>query len=214
MLNYHEMLEKQIAENDAAGVKPKLLLHCCCAPCSSYCLEFLNGHFDITCYFYNPNITDADEYLHRLNELKRFVFCVYSGAFEVIDGGFDPEAFIKNAAGKEDLPEGGERCFGCYRMRLSAACDYAEAHGFDFFATTLTISPHKNAEKLNEIGFSLEKGRAVKYLPGDFKKKGGYARSIQLSKEYGLYRQNYCGCEFSARAAELRDAAKNAGIDK
>ena len=202
MLNYHEMLEEEIAKNEKAGKFPRLLLHCCCAPCSSYCLEFLGGHFDITCFFYNPNITDKDEYLHRLNELKNYVSRVINGAYPVIDGGFAPEVFLSAAKGKESEREGGARCFSCYAMRLEETYNKAKEGGFDYFATTLTVSPHKRADKINEIGYALSERGGAKYLPSDFKKKGGYARSVQLSKEYGLYRQNYCGCEFSRRIAE------------
>ena len=198
-MNYHEELQNIIARNEDGGIIPRLLLHCCCAPCSSRCLEFLNGKFDITCYFFNPNITDEAEYSKRLNELKNFVSRAFYGAFPVIDGGFDPSLFYAAAKGKEGEKEGGARCFSCYALRLENTAAYAKANGFDYFGTTLTVSPHKNAEKINEIGFSL--GGEVKYLPSDFKKQGGYLRSIELSKEYGLYRQNYCGCEFSKKQA-------------
>ena len=204
MPDFHVMLEDEIKKNGEAGKIPRLLLHCCCAPCSSYCLEFLNGHFDITCFFYNPNITDKDEYLHRLNELKNYVFRALNGAYPVIDGGFGPDAFYRAALGKEKEREGGERCFSCYSLRLAETYKNAVSGGYDYFGTTLTVSPHKRADKINEIGFALAEGGGVKYLPSDFKKRGGYLRSIQLSKEYGLYRQNYCGCEFSRKAAEER----------
>jgi predicted adenine nucleotide alpha hydrolase (AANH) superfamily ATPase len=205
MLNYHEELERIIKKNAEDGVKPKLLLHCCCAPCASYCLEFLAGKFEITCFFYNPNITDKTEYDHRLAELKRFVLSAKYGTFDVIDGGFSPEAFYENARGREDLPEGGERCFGCYSLRLERTAEMASKGGYDYFATTLTVSPHKNAGKLNELGFYFEGVTGTAYLPSDFKKKGGYKRSVELSNEYGLYRQNFCGCEYSARIAEKRE---------
>ena len=211
MLNGHDILLGEIAKNDEAGIRPKLLLHCCCAPCSSSSLEVLFGHFDIACYFYNPNITDEAEYFHRLEELKKFVLKAYNGAFPVLDGGFDPHPFLALAKGKEDLPEGGARCFACYGLRLSATLSFAEKNGFQCFATTLTVSPHKNAEKLNEIGLELSKNSTVRYIPTDFKKKGGYHRSIELSREYGLYRQNYCGCEFSLRSAAKRAACDNGG---
>ena len=198
-MNYHEELEKIIAINEAEGRIPRLLLHCCCAPCSSRCLEFLNGKLDITCYFFNPNITDETEYLKRLNELKNFVSRAFYGAFPIIDGGFSPSVFYAAAKGMEEEKEGGARCFSCYALRLEKTAEYARENGFDYFGTTLTVSPHKNARKLNQIGFSLENG--VKYLPSDFKKQGGYQRSIELSNEYGLYRQNFCGCEFSRNQA-------------
>lgn len=201
-VNYQLSLDKIVEKHAAEGSKPRLLLHCCCAPCASYCLEYLDGKFDITCFFYNPNITDEGEYYKRLEELKRFVLCAKNGAFEVVDGGFNPTAFNKIATGREDVPEGGARCFDCYLLRLGESYSSASSGGYDYFATTLTLSPHKNAQRLNEIGFELEKQGGTKYLPSDFKKKGGYKRSIELSKEYSLYRQDYCGCEFSRRARE------------
>lgn len=197
-VDYHKELEKIIQKHTAEGVKPSLLLHCCCAPCASYCLTFLKDYFNITCYFYNPNITEKEEYDKRFEELKKFVSLAFYGAFEVIDGGFNPEPFLKNAKGREALAEGGERCFGCYALRLSETSKKAEEGGYDYFATTLTVSPHKRADKLNEIGCKVQ-GEKSKYLPSDFKKKGGYLKSIQLSTEYNLYRQNYCGCIFSKR---------------
>ena len=208
MLDYQKMMDKVIAENEASGKKPSLLLHCCCAPCASYCLEYLADKFNITCYFYNPNITDKAEYDHRLEELKRFASCVKYGTFDVLDGGFNPESFYKISEGKEHLSEGGARCFDCYGLRLEATFSVAERGGYDYFATTLTVSPHKNAVKLNEIGFEVSSRGKTKYLPSDFKKKGGYSRSIALSREYGLYRQNFCGCEFSRRIAEQKAGAE------
>ena len=204
MLDYQKMMDKIIEENALRSKKPRLLLHCCCAPCASYCLEYLKDKFEITCYFYNPNITDKAEYEHRLSELKSLVSRAFYGAFEVIDGGFAPDCFYKMSAGRENIPEGGARCFDCYRLRLNAAFCEAKRGGYDYFATTLTVSPHKNAERLNSIGFEIAEGASVKYLPSDFKKKGGYSRSIALSREYGLYRQNFCGCEFSKKIAEQK----------
>ena len=205
MLNYHEQLEKIIEEHSASGQKPKLLLHCCCAPCASYCLEFLSGKFEITCFFYNPNITDRAEYDHRLQELKNYLLRAKCEVLEAIDGGFCCDGFYRLAEGREHLPEGGARCFDCYKLRLDKTAEVAESGGYDYFATTLTVSPHKNAAKLNELGFEAEKGRNIKYLPSDFKKKGGYKRSVELSNAYGLYRQNFCGCEFSRAAAKSRE---------
>ena len=206
-MNYQLELEKIIEDNAARGIKPRLLLHCCCAPCASHCLEVLAEGFDITCFFYNPNITDKEEYTKRLDELKRYVSCGIKAGYEVIDGGFAPDSFYSFAVTMANEQEGGARCFKCYALRLEETKKIAEELGFDYFATTLTVSPHKRADKLNEIGFSL--GGKVKYLPSDFKKKGGYARSIQLSKEHGLYRQNYCGCEFSKKQALARTETLN-----
>ena len=208
MLNYHAQLEKIIEEHAKRGERPKLLLHCCCAPCASYCLEFLSGKFDITCFFYNPNITEKEEYDHRLQELKSYLKRAKCEVLEVIDGGFDGGEFYRIASGLEQAPEGGARCYLCYKLRLDKTAEVAENGGYDYFATTLTVSPHKNAAWLNALGFEAADGRAVKYLPSDFKKKGGYKRSVELSVSYGLYRQNFCGCEFSRAAAKDREEKK------
>ena len=196
-VNYQKQLEEIIKKHGEAGEKPTLLLHCCCAPCASYCLEFLNGKFDITCFFYNPNITDEDEYNHRLDELKKLISCAFYGAFKVIDAGFNPQPFYENAKGREHLPEGGERCFNCYALRLDKTSEVSEEGGFDYFTTTLSISPYKNSRWLNEIGAELSETYGVRYLYSDFKKKNGYKRSCELSEIHSLYRQDYCGCEFS-----------------
>lgn len=199
--NYDKQLQEIINGNEKEGIKPKLLLHCCCAPCSSYCLESLHAYFEITCFFYNPNITDEEEYVKRYNELAKFLSSAGYGDVKLIDGGYSPDDFFKAVKGNENMPEGGKRCFSCYRLRLEKTAITAEKGGFDYFGTTLTISPHKRADVLNEQGFEIEKEVNVKYLPGDFKKRGGYLRSIELSKQYGLYRQNYCGCIFSKEQA-------------
>ena len=196
--NYQIELEKELS----AGAKRRLLLHACCAPCSSYVLEYLTSYFDITVYFYNPNITSREEYEKRLSELRRLVSLMpHENLIEVVDGDYEPERFLGLARGLETLPEGGARCFSCYRLRLEKTAQYFAARrgDFDCFATTLTVSPHKNAEKLNEIGFELADKYSLKWLPSDFKKREGYKRSIELSRLYGLYRQDYCGCEFSRR---------------
>ena len=198
--NYQIGLEKEL---DRSTQKRRLLLHACCAPCSSYVLEYLTKYFDITVYFYNPNITSAEEYQKRLNELLRLTDLMpHENRIEVVDGDYEPERFLALSAGLEALPEGGARCFSCYRLRLEKTAEYFAAHRdeFDYFATTLTVSPHKNAEKLNEIGFELAEKYSLNWLPSDFKKREGYKRSIELSRLYGLYRQDYCGCEFSRRA--------------
>ena len=195
-INYQLQLDEIITSLD--GKKPSLLLHACCAPCSSYCLEYLKDFFEITLYFYNPNISCSEEWEKRFNELKRLVKDMNLDV-KVICPPYDPKEFIDKVKGYERCPEGGERCGICYALRLRSACDYAELNGFEYFCSTLSISPHKDAQKLNLIGQALAKDKTVKYLPNDFKKKGGYLRSIELSKEYGLYRQDFCGCEFSRR---------------
>lgn len=176
--------------------KTKLLLHSCCAPCSSACLELLTKHFDVTVFYFNPNITDEEEYLKRLDEQLRF--CARFNV-PVICGEYNPKIFIDAVTGYENQPEGGSRCSICYKLRLERTAKMAKEQGFDYFCSTLSVSPYKNAEKLNLIGAYCEKTYGVKHLPNDFKKKDGYKRSIELSNEYGLYRQDFCGCEFSKR---------------
>ncbi len=200
--NYQRELDALIEDNEKRGLVPRLLLHSCCAPCSSYCLEYLARYFDITILYYNPNITNAEEYRKRVSEQRRLISELpVKNAVTFAEGEYVPEDFYAAAKGLERVPEGGERCFRCYRLRLEYAARYAAEHGFDYFCTTLSISPLKNAAKLNEIGAELSGIYKVPWLPSDFKKKGGYKRSIELSREYGLYRQNYCGCEFSKRGA-------------
>lgn len=188
-------LEKLISTLKKDGKSPSLLLHACCAPCSSYCLEYLSGVFDVTLFYYNPNITDEKEYELRLNELRRLAreFDV-----RVIDGEYDGKVFFEYSKGLEQEPERGKRCEKCFTLRLQKTKEVA-GKNYDYFATTLTLSPLKNAELINAIGVSLESNGEAKYLATDFKKKGGYLRSIELSKKYNLYRQNYCGCVFSKR---------------
>lgn len=198
MENLQKSLERLIEENERAGIKPTLLLHACCAPCSSYCIEYLHRHFDITLFFYNPNIYPCEEFDVRASELKRLV-SEMGLDIPVIVPENDTQSFYSMAKGREKLREGGERCFDCYRLRLEKAAAYAKENGFDYFTTTLSISPLKNAGKLREIGLMLEAKYGVKNLPSDFKKKEGYKRSTELSKQYNLYRQNYCGCVYSKR---------------
>lgn len=193
-INYQKQLEKVIS-NINEGEKPSLLLHACCAPCSSYVLEYLDKYFDITIFFYNPNITSQEEFDKRKNEFEKFK-ALYNG-YKIVIPKYDNMEFYDKVRGLEKEPEGGERCFVCYRLRMEKSAEYAKNNNFDYFASTLSISPHKNANKLNEIGFLLEKQYNVNYLPNDFKKNGGYLRSIQLSKELDLYRQDYCGCIYS-----------------
>ena len=249
--NYQKELEKIIdiitgkAESRATDEKPmlppRLFLHSCCAPCSSYVLEYLRMYFRITVFYYNPNISMEDEYWKRVAEQKRLIAAynaeleqrrrtvaggVEAGQqqrisagnaaadspeeypIEIVEGDYEPERFFEMAKGMEQCPEGGERCFACYEMRLRKTAELARAGGYDYFATTLTISPLKNAVKLNETGERLAEEYGVAWLPSDFKKRGGYQRSIALSKEYDLYRQDYCGCVFS-RAQRDRQTADN-----
>lgn len=209
--NYQKELEKILEENKKQGIIPTLFLHACCAPCSSYCLEYLAEHFHITVFFYNPNIAPFEEYEKRVRELKRFVGEINKKAanpVKIVEGQYDPERFYEIARGLEKLPEGGIRCFRCYELRLREAAAYAKEGGFDYFTSTLSISPHKNAAKLNEIGEQLESEYNVKHLPSDFKKKNGFKRSIELSKEYNLYRQDFCGCVYSKREYEERKRAE------
>ncbi len=200
--NYDIEFQNYIDKID--GKRQKLLLHACCAPCSSSVLERVTPYFDVTLFFYNPNITDKTEYDYRLSELYRFVSTVYGDKVKIIEGEYSPERFYGFTKGKEDLPEGGERCFCCYNERLFKTAEMAKVGLYDCYCTTLSVSPYKNAEKLNLIGQEISKKIGVTYLPADFKKRQGYVRSIELSKEYGLYRQNYCGCEFSRKMANDR----------
>ena len=200
-VNYQLMLENEIKTIEKTGERPRLLLHVCCAPCSSYVLEYLCSYFDITLFFFNPNITSSKEYYYRIEEAQRLIKEMpLENSVEFVGGRYDVNEFFAVAKGHEKDPEGGERCFGCYELRLRESARYAKENGFDFFTTTLSISPYKNAEKLNTIGASLADEYDIKYLFSDFKKKNGYKRSIELSKEYGLYRQDYCGCVFSKNA--------------
>ena len=188
-------LDKLIAQCEKDGVTPRLLLHACCAPCASYPLEYLSPYFDITLLYYNPNITEKEEYEKRLRELRKLA---HEFGFNVIDGQYDDSIFFERSKGLEEEPERGIRCKECFTLRLTKTKEIAGAN-YDYFATTLTLSPLKNANLINEIGLSLQEEEQAKYLPTDFKKKGGFLRSIELSKKYDLYRQNYCGCEFSKR---------------
>ena len=198
--NYQLILDKIIKEECADGKRPSLLLHACCAPCSSYVLEYLSEYFDITLFFYNPNISPKEENDFRQRELERLVVEMgLSDKVGVLLGKYEPERFYELAKGLETLPEGGARCAKCYELRLSEAARLAAEGGYDFFCTTLSISPYKNAEWLNAIGEAQSEKYGVRYLISDFKKRNGYKRSCELSAQYGLYRQNYCGCEFSKR---------------
>ena len=196
--NYQKELEREIDRHQSKGEVPDLLLHSCCAPCSSYVLEYLSNYFKITLFYYNPNIYPEEEYRTRLHEQKRLISELptkYPVRF--IEGTYEPERFFEMAKGMEQIPEGGERCFKCYELRLREAASQAKKSGCDYFTTTLSISPMKNAHKLNEIGEKIQEEMEVFYLNSDFKKKEGYKRSIELSREYHLYRQNFCGCIYS-----------------
>ncbi|WP_461812854.1 epoxyqueuosine reductase QueH [Faecalimonas sp.] len=197
-MNYQKELEKLLVKLEKENKIPRLLLHSCCAPCSSYVLEYLSKYFEITVFYYNPNIFPESEYTKRILEQQTLIEEMemkYPVSF--IAGNYEKEKFYEMAKGLEHLKEGKERCFKCYALRLEEAARLAKEGEFDYFTTTLSISPMKNAEKLNEIGNALGREYGVEYLQSDFKKKNGYKRSIELSKEYGLYRQDYCGCVYS-----------------
>ncbi len=223
--NYQRELDEILKELKKNGERKSLLLHSCCAPCSSYCLRYLAEYFDITDLYYNPNITDRKEYDKRREELGRLIEAYNeegffhkedesvdltghhnlarrydgNGGIGFIEGRYEPELFFEMAEPLKDLPEGGRRCYLCYELRLKEAARRAKDGGFDYFTTTLSISPHKNADWINEIGERLSEEYGVKHLPSDFKKRDGYKKSIELSAEYGLYRQDYCGCIYSRR---------------
>ena len=205
-LTYAQQMDAVLAS--LGGSRPRLLLHACCGPCSSAVLEQLSQFFEITVLYYNPNIWPEAEYRRRGQELERFVAAAHPLGVKVVEDRYDPQEFYSAVAGLEAEPERGGRCTVCYRLRMRRAAQYAAEHGFDWFATTLSISPHKDAARINQIGQELEKEFGVKHLPSDFKKKNGYLRSLQLSEEYGLYRQDYCGCEFSARARGITEPNK------
>ena len=201
--NYQKELDKILFQLEQTGEVPVLLLHSCCAPCSSYVLEYLSSYFKITVFYYNPNIYPEEEYWKRVEEQKRFIRKIpqkYPITFK--EGKFEPDRYYSEVKGLEKEPEGGARCEKCFRLRLSEAVKIALEEQADYVTTTLTISPLKNAPLLNQIGEELTKDTKVKWLPSDFKKKNGYKRSTELSDEYHLYRQNYCGCVFSIRSSQ------------
>ena len=208
-MNYQKELDKLVQKLSDDGRVPKLLLHSCCAPCSSYVLEYLSNYFEITVLYYNPNIFPESEYTKRIWEQQKLIDEMnvkYPISF--MAGPYDKEKFYEMAKGLEEVKEGGVRCFKCYELRLRETAEIAKEGGYDYFTTTLSISPLKNAAKLNEIGLKLAEEYGVSYLTSDFKKKNGYKRSIELSHEYGLYRQNYCGCVFSKRESMEREKQK------
>lgn len=225
--NYQKELDR-IIEGIPGGEVPRLLLHSCCAPCSSYVLEYLREFFKITVFYYNPNISLDEEYKKRVAEQKRLIAAYNdmskevrnrtldigsecsdipktSYPIDIIEGDYEPEEFFTVVKGLEHCPEGGERCFKCFEMRLRKTSQLAAKGKYDYFTTTLTISPLKNAHKINEIGERIAEECGISWLPCDFKKKGGYQRSIELSKEYGLYRQDYCGCIYSKAERENKN---------
>ena len=212
--NYQKELEKIIASLDAP---PKVFLHSCCAPCSSYCMEYLRQYFDVTVFYYNPNIMNEEEYYKRVAEQKRLI-ALYNQKDEMIvtnsmgkeeiknlrriafvEGAYDVRRYLDTIKGLEDCKEGGSRCGRCFDLRLRKTAEAAKEMGMDYFTTTLTISPLKNAQLINQMGNQIGEETGIAFLPSDFKKNNGYLRSIELSKEYGLYRQDYCGCDFSKR---------------
>ena len=197
--NYAREMDKVL--RGLEGRRPRLLLHACCGPCSSAVLEQLSPYFEITVLYYNPNIWPPAEYHRREEELERFVAEAHPLGVTVVEDRYDPQEFYDAARGLEAEPERGARCTACYRLRMRRTAAYAAGHGFDWFTTTLSISPHKDAARINQIGQELAAEFGVAHLPSDFKKKNGYLRSLQLSAEYGLYRQDYCGCVFSAGSA-------------
>lgn len=208
-INYQKQLEAIIAKHEKVGEVPTLLLHSCCAPCSSYCLEYLSNYFRITVFYYNPNIYPEEEYVKRVQEQKHFIERLpVMHKIEFVEGSFDKERFYEIAKGYENCKEGGERCFRCYELRLAETAKLAKSMGMDYFTTTLSISPLKNSAKLNEIGEKVGAENGVAHLSSDFKKKNGYKRSVELSNEYGMYRQYYCGCVYSKNERDREIAAK------
>ncbi len=203
-INFQKQLDSILNKIYQEEGVPSLFLHACCAPCSSYVLEYLSRYFEITVFYYNPNISPKLEYDKRVEEIKNFINRVYPELSDregypihFVEGEYRPEDFYEMAKGMEHLPEGGERCYYCYEQRLRETAKMAREQGFDYFTTTLSISPYKNAQWLNEIGERLAAEYDIKHLCADFKKRNGYRRSIELSKEYDLYRQDYCGCIYS-----------------
>jgi len=213
-VNYQKRLEEIIAKEQKEGRVPTLLLHSCCAPCSSYVLEYLSEYFRITVLYYNPNISPEKEYKARVEEQKRLIAELpVKHPISFLAGAYEPDAFYAAVKGLEQCPEGGDRCTVCYQMRLREAAEAAKTGGFDYFTTTLSISPLKDAVRLNSIGAALAEKYGLSYLYSDFKKKNGYKRSTELSAQYGLYRQDYCGCVFSKeeqrRRKEMAEEVKN-----
>lgn len=209
-VNYQKLLDEIIMKNEREDITPSLLLHSCCAPCSSYTIEYLSQYFSITVLYYNPNISEQAEYEKRKAEQIRLINSMpVKNKVDFLDCRYDSGEFFDIAKGYEDCREGGERCFRCYRLRLEKTARTARDNGFDYFCTTLSISPLKNAQKINQIGYETEKKYGVAWLPSDFKKREGYKRSIELSKVFDLYRQNYCGCIYSKRERQIAEEKSN-----
>jgi len=208
--NYQRLLDQTILQLQEQGRVPRLLLHACCAPCSSYVLEYLSAYFLITVFYYNPNIYPDEEYNKRVAEQKAFIERFPAKhPISFVEGDFDKERFYEVIKGLEKEPEGGKRCQQCFRLRLEETAKLAKEMQMDYFTTTLSISPMKNAQMLNEIGGALAKDYGISYLYSDFKKREGYKRSVELSKEYGMYRQDYCGCVFSYRSRQQEKEERN-----
>lgn len=205
-INYQQKLDKIIEKNKREDKTPSLLLHSCCAPCSSYTIEYLSKHFDITVLYYNPNISPKEEYEKRKAEQIRLISSMPTeNKVRLMDCDYDSSEFFDIAKGYESCREGGERCFRCFDLRLRKTAALGKENGFDYFCTTLSISPLKNAQKINEIGYDLQNEYGILWLPSDFKKREGYKRSIELSREYDLYRQSFCGCIFSKMQNEEKN---------
>ena len=199
-VNYNILMEEILQQIKKEKITPKLLLHSCCAPCSSYVITTLMDYFDITIIYYNPNIEPIEEYNKRKEEQIKLLKELNSPhKLDIVDCDYDNDLYHETVLNLEKEKEGGKRCFKCYELRLDYTAKYAKDNNYDYFATTLTVRPFKNSTKLNEIGLELEKKYNVKYLVSDFKKKNGYKQSIELSKKYNLYRQNYCGCIYSKK---------------
>ena len=213
-INYQLAMERELAEIARREGRPRLLLHSCCAPCSSAVLERLTDWFDLTVFYYNPNIAPEEEFLRRAEEQRRLIAELpHAHEIQFRCGEYESEAFEALARGLEDMPEGGERCTRCFRLRLGKTAALAAREGFDYFTTTLSISPLKDAQRLNAIGGELAEQFGVAYLFSDFKKKNGYKRSCELSVQYELYRQDYCGCRFSQMEQEKKKITEELSTD-
>lgn len=202
--NYQKVLEEIIDKNLKDNKVPTLLLHSCCAPCSSYVLEYLSNYFKITIFYYNPNISPIEEFNKRVEEQKRLISLLETKyPISFIEGSYDNDIYETIIKGLENEPERGKRCYVCYELRLRECAKIARENNYDYFSTTLSISPYKNSNWINEIGSKLEQEYKINYLYADFKKKNGYKRSIELSNIYHLYRQNYCGCIYSKKEVRI-----------